>query len=77
MTVKKPDFGNPPDPRLLAEAVQIIIGRGRAGATTPVPPLRAGAVGAAPTADDFNALVADVADIRSALNDLLARIQDG
>lgn len=79
--IKKPDLGNPPDIRQVAEILKVITGRAKAGPVARLGAMRAATVPdplTAPlTAEQHNALLADVAETRATLNAILERLQDG
>lgn len=75
--IKKPDLGNPPDIRHVSEILKVITGRAKAGPVARLGAMRAATVAAAPTAEQHNALLADVAETRATLNAILERLQDG
>lgn len=74
--MKKPVFGKDPDLVKVAEAVSLMIGRGKHDAKITLPALNATTVSAAPTADQYNALLNDLINLRNKVQALLDRLQD-
>ncbi len=84
MTIKKPGI-SPPAASLpfdarngfdqLRQCLEIIMGR-RAGKDARLNPLSATDLTVAPTAADYNALLADVRAIHDKVNNLIERLQD-
>ena len=74
--IKKPDLGNPPDIRQVAEILRVIAGRAKAGPVARLGVMRATAVTGTPTAADFNKLRQDQQETRDTLNSILDRLQD-
>lgn len=78
MTARKPAIPPPQSATFLAmvkECLERVMGR-RGSKVASLPPMTASQVITTPSADEFNALLADVSNQRDALNALLEQIED-
>lgn len=79
MSVKKPSLPDPRHPAFLERAkelLEILAGR-RAGKLKKIDKLSAVDLSIAPTASDYNKLVADNNVLRIKINQIIERLQDG